>query len=645
MSSSSKDKDSDPPPKKPGDENPDHFEKKPEPKPKPEPEEKDYIPLPQESAEPAKKQQKRDSMVRKRPKTAGKAPPTFGEKVVAAMRPVQQLLKRIAESVWLKVAVVLSALIIVLAAPFILRSDQSELNAKADRTLVIISPHNSAIREEFARGFREYMQSQPEGQNVAIEWRDVGGTSEIAKFLDTSFRASFENHWKKNVETKWEAPDSPGAAAVNYRMPSAFETPDEQAAYEDARQKFLDSNVGIGIDLFFGGGYYDFKQHSRKGQLVDSGIVEAEPDWFDESVIPKTASGVQLYDDQHRWMGNCLSGFGIVYNTDEHERLGLNPPQRWDDLRDPLYFGSLALADPTKSGSATSAFEMLIQQQLEIAVQEIDPEKVVDMDEAIQDAMDRGWTRGLNLIQAIAGNARYFSDNSTKPPYDVAQGNAAAGMCIDFYGRTLNERFLKKDGSSRVQFVLPKAGTAITPDGIGMLRGAPNQDLALEFMRYLFSPPGQRLWHYRTDARGGPKNYALRRLPIRLDAYTEEELRYSSDPDVLPYERAEDFTYHADRTGKYFGVIRFVIQVMCLDNHEELREAWKAMIDAKGPPPKQASEIFYNVSLVGYSGGAAHLAEMLSLDDPIALQGERRRLRAYFRKNYELAAKKARAGE
>ncbi|MFT5465480.1 MAG: iron(III) transport system substrate-binding protein [Verrucomicrobiales bacterium] len=589
----------------------------------------------------------RPSMARERPKTE-KTPESAPESVPPAKRAglfqlIQQLLNRIGESIWLKVAAVLGLLFIVLATPFFLRSDQGDRNAMADRTLVIISPHNEAIREEFARGFQDYMRNQPESELVKIEWRDVGGTGEISRFLDTSYRAAFESHWKKTVQTEWNGPDSPGAASINYRMPSAFDTPDEQATYEDARQKFLASDVGVGIDLFFGGGDYDFKQHSRKGHLVDSGIVDAEPEWFEEEVIPSTASGVQLYDKEHRWLGNCLSGFGIVYNEDSHERLGLNPPREWEDLKDPLYFGSLALADPTKSGSAAKAFEMLIQQQLEIAVQEIDPEKVVDMDQAIADAMDRGWTRGLNLIQGIAGNARYFSDSSTKPPYDVAQGNAAAGMCIDFFGRTLNERYLREDGSSRVQFILPLGGTAITPDGIGMLRGAPNKDLALEFMRYLFSPPGQRIWHYKTSARGGPQNTALRRLPIRLDAYTPEELALSNDAEILPYEKAEEFTYHSDRTGKYFSVIRFVIQVMCLDNHEELREAWQALIDHNGPP--KASEIFYNVSLVGYSGGAAHLANMLSLDDPIALQGERRRLRAYFRRNYELAARKARLEE
>ena len=550
--------------------------------------------------------------------------------------------KRIVNSVWLKVALVLVALAGVLAAPFALRSDASSRFANAERSLIIISPHNDLIRKEFSRGFSEHMEAKT-GDLVRIEWRHVGGTGEIAKFLDTSYRAAFEHHWKTEVKTKWEGPGSPGVAAVTYRMPGFFDEPNEHAAFELARQTFLKSNVGVGIDLFFGGGDYDFGQHSKKGHLVDSGLAEAEPEWFTEEVIPAAAGGVKFYDPEHRWLGNCLSGFGIVYNTDTLEKIGVNPPTVWEDLGDPLYYGTLALADPVKSGSATKAFEMLIQEQLAYAVKAINPEQVVNEEDALADALDVGWTNGLNLIQRISANSRYFSDSSTKIPFDVAQGNSAAGMSIDFFGRALNEQYRKEDGSSRVQFILPTGGTAISPDGIGLLRGAPNKELAVEFLNYLFSPAGQRLWHYRTTSPGGPQEHALRRLPIRKDAYTPTELKQSSDPDVLPYERVTDFEYHGEWTGRYFGVIRFVIQVMCLESHEEQQKAWRALIDNNFPP--RATEIFFNVSMVGYTGGAAQLADVLGRDDPIAVQKQHRSLREYFRNNYRRAADLAEAGQ
>lgn len=556
--------------------------------------------------------------------------------------PVVRVLTGIGESTWLRVAVVLGALALVLAAPFWLRPAEGERMANADRTLVIISPHNEGIRLEFAHGFGEHMEAKT-GEQVRIDWRDLGGTSQITQYLDASYQAAFEHHWKTEVEKKWRAPGSPGLAAVNYKTPGGFEDPEKKELYDEARSRFLESDVGVGIDLFFGGGAYPFVQHARKGHLVDCGIFEAEPDWFTDEVIPATASGETLYDPDHLWVGGCLSAFGIIYNPDVLDRIGVSPPKSWRDLGDPLYYGTLAMADPTKSGSATKAFEMLIQEQLAIAVKAIDPEKVLNAEAARVNALDSGWTEGLNLIQAISANSRYFSDSSTKVPYDVAQGNAAAGMCIDFYGRALNEQYLKPDGSSRVQFVSPPAGTSVGADGIGMLRGSPNKDLALEFVRYVLSTPGQRLWHYKTTAPGGPREHALRRMPIRKDAYSEADLAHSSDPDVLPFERSGEFYYEADWTLKYYSVISFVVQVMCLDTHDELREAWGLLIENDFPP--RATEIFFDVSASGYSGGGAFLIEVLNRGDPTAVQQERRTLRENFRNNYKLAASLARQGK
>ena len=141
----------------------------------------------------------------------------------------------------------------------------------------------------------------------------------------------------------------------------------------------------------------------------------------------------------------------------------------------------------------------------------------------------------------------------------------------------------------------------------------------------------------------GPCAADRSRLPIRKDAYTQSELQHSSDPDVLPYERVTEFEYNGEWTGKYFGVIRFVIQVMCIDSHVELQEAWRVLIDENFPP--RATDIFFNVSLVGYSGGSAHLADVLGRDDPIAVQNHRRSLREYFRNNYADAIDLARRGQ
>src|SRR5208282_4358808 len=87
----------------------------------------------------------------------------------------------------------------------------------------------------------------------------------------------------------------------------------------------------------------------------------------------KTLGGVKLYDQEKdksghllppRWVGICLSSFGIIYNPDLYQAMGIDPPDTWRDLTNPALFRSLSLADPTHSGSASMAYMMVIQRAM-----------------------------------------------------------------------------------------------------------------------------------------------------------------------------------------------------------------------------------------------------------------------------------------
>ena len=93
----------------------------------------------------------------------------------------------------LKRGIILLLLVATVAVPFILRPRQASPE-EADDTLVIISPHNDAIRHEFSVGFREWYKERT-GRTVFLDWRNVGGTSDITRYLDGQFDASFQNLW------------------------------------------------------------------------------------------------------------------------------------------------------------------------------------------------------------------------------------------------------------------------------------------------------------------------------------------------------------------------------------------------------------------------------------------------------------------
>ena len=320
-------------------------------------------------------------------------------------------------------------------------------------------------------------------------------------------------------------------------------------------------------------------------------------------------------------------------------------PTTWDDLGSPRYLRSIAIADPTKSGSVTKAFEMLIQQKMRKSLDETEfPPKADEEDRQnlTRAALARGWEDGLNLIQDICGNARYFTDSATKIPLDVAQGDAAAGMCIDFYGRTYNELLRRPDGSSRVEFVIPDRGTSMGVDPIAMLRGA-NREASQLFIEFVLSEDGQKLWNYRVGTPGGPEKIALRRLPVRKDMYTREHLQFFSDPEALPFERGEQFKYVADWTAPAFGSMRFIVQVMCLDVHHELQETW-ALLSQTGFP-ERATESFHNVTLVDYGSALTSIRTTIGSEDKMVKVQAAQDLSRQFKNNYARARELALRGE
>jgi len=530
-----------------------------------------------------------------------------------------------------RISLVLVALAVVIGIPFALRPEADEqlaAAAEADR-LVIVSPHNEAIRHEFTVAFRRHYR-EATGRDIVLDWRVPGGTSEIARFLASEYTAAFQNLWVNRLGRKWSAEVAKGFDNRTVELPA---DPSADTPAQSARRDFLASDIGIGIDLFFGGGAYDFIQQAQAGRLVDSGVIAARPEWFTDAVIPQKVSGEPFWDPQGLWIGTAISSFGICYNTDSLERLGVKEiPASWDALADPAFVRQVALADPTKSGSAAKAFEQIIQQKMQ---------QHFDAAPADEDAAVRsGWTDGLSLIQKISANARFFTDAAPKVPLDVSQGDAAIGMCIDFFGRFQSEAVRVADGSSRLQYFTPLGGSSVGVDPIAMLRGAPHPEAARAFIEFVLSPEGQKIWNFKIGTPGGPVKFALRRLPVRKDFYTAANEAYRSDPGIDPYVEATHFTYHEAWTGPLFRVISFAIRVMAIDTHEEQLAAWKALREAGFPP--QAAARFGDLTALAYDECMEKIRGVLRSPDRLQEVRLAKELADGFRRQYREAAELAR---
>lgn len=535
----------------------------------------------------------------------------------------------------LRNSIIVLLIALVVGLPMLMRK-QEDIVASPDVTLVIISPHNESIRYEYETAFRNWYQART-GKVVAIDWRSPGGTSEIVKYIEAEYANQFRLYWTRDLGRPWTA--EVAGAWDDRRMQLPADPADDTPA-NAARRAFLASNVGIGIDLFHGGGQYDFGRKAAQGILVPTSIFEKHPEWFTEEVMPETFSGEILWDKDHRYVGAVLSSFGIIFNRDELAAAGFEgEPTHWRDLANPKFYGRVAVADPTKSGSINKCFEMIVQQQMR---------EVVDSGVPDAQAVPEGWMNGMQLIQLISANARYFTDSAMKPVLDVSAGDCSIGMAIDFYGRTQEQNLADRGGSERFAFIMPPGGSSISADPIGVLRGAPQKEVAEAFIEYTLTLDGQKLWDYKVGSPGGPIKTALRRSPIRLELYDAEHQPYRSDPSVRPYEETGSFVYRGDWTGRLFTPLRVIVRAAFIDPGEELRSAWGAILQARAEGRTADADAAYAVmsdlSAIDFTQAGTTINDALSkgalerLDLLTQLSG-------HFREQYRRAEQIASGGQ
>jgi ABC-type Fe3+ transport system substrate-binding protein len=236
--------------------------------------------------------------------------------------------------------------------------------------------------------------------------------------------------------------------------------------------EFKNKPAGIGIDIFFGGGLEPYLALKTERLLT----AYALPKPLLEK-IPPSVAGVPLYDPDHTWYGATLAGFGIVYNKVVLNLTKLPVITTWDDLASAKAFGWVGSSDPRKSGSVHMVYEIILQAY--------------------------GWEKGWRIITALGANVRNFTNAASQIPKDVAIGEVAYGLAIDFYAWAQ----VKDAGPDKIGFVMPDNLTIITPDGIGILKGAANLAVAQAFIRFMMSEEGQKLWLLNEKAPDGPQPF------------------------------------------------------------------------------------------------------------------------------------------
>lgn len=186
-----------------------------------------------------------------------------------------------------------------------------------------------------------------------------------------------------------------------------------------------------------------------------------------------------------------------------------------------------------------------------------------------------GWEKGWRLLTQLGGNVRKFDRVSSNTAKDVTLGETAYALAIVFYGFTQ----VAVGGRSNLSFVLPRDFTAINPDGIALLKGAPHQLTAQRFVDFVLSEDGQKLWFLPKGHPEGPRENSIERMSVRPDFYR----RYKglSNIEFSPFDLQQTFRYDAKTGRDRREVVSALVGALLVDTHSELQAAWRA-VSARG---------------------------------------------------------------
>jgi iron(III) transport system substrate-binding protein len=217
-------------------------------------------------------------------------------------------------------------------------------------------------------------------------------------------------------------------------------------------------------DIFWGGEPALF--HSLADQKLLTRL-ELPPDVWE--AIPAsigTPRPIPLKDGAGRsWVGTALEVYGLAYSPRLLKKLGVPEPREWDDVLNPKLKGAVAQCTPPRSSSSHATYEVILQ--------------------------SKGDAEGWEWLKRLAASTGVFVESSRDVPSVVAKGEYAVGFGVPSYFV-----FEEKLAGFDIKFRAPKSAF-VTPEPFAILAGSRHPKAAREFLAFLLSERGQRLFMER----------------------------------------------------------------------------------------------------------------------------------------------------
>lgn len=185
-------------------------------------------------------------------------------------------------------------------------------------------------------------------------------------------------------------------------------------------------------------------------QGAEEGLLEPfRPSWAGEL-------GAEARDPQDLWFATYLTPEVIAFNSDAVSRD--EAPGDWDEVLDPRWRGQVLIREPLASGTMRAIFASIIQREIQrTGREEAGYEWLLRLD-----AQTREYVLNPTLLYQKLARQEGLVTLWTMP--DIEHLRASTDFPIDY--------------------VLPRGGTPIVIDGIGVVSGTRNPEMARAFVEF-----------------------------------------------------------------------------------------------------------------------------------------------------------------
>lgn len=205
-------------------------------------------------------------------------------------------------------------------------------------------------------------------------------------------------------------------------------------------------------DVWYGGPALFFSRAAAEGLLAPY-----RPSWTD-AVLPEARGPGDAY------FGVYLTPAVIAYNSEAVTRE--EAPRDWDEILDPVWKGKVLIRDPLASGTMRTIFGMVMFRSLQTTGDE---------------------QSGYEWLRRLDSQTKEYVLN----PAILYQKLARQEGVVTLWN--LPDVLRVQDQGFPLDYVLPESGTPVLVDGIAVIEGTKQPELARAFVEYIGSVQGQLL--------------------------------------------------------------------------------------------------------------------------------------------------------